>query len=300
MAVILLLGFAPLGCREYTDLTPRHPPPTAKYPATVADPLPPGTVRGRVVWEGERPVVPPVTGLIASPDGARWGEVMNPFAPRIDADGGVADVVVWLTPVEAKQVKPWPYPPLVVEHAGRTLRVKQTGSSGRVGFVRVGDEVELVTRSDWLPFVALAGGLGHAPENRFQLLRGRGAAFFTLTFPEPDQPRRRELDSPGVVELTSAAGDFWNTVDVVVCEHPYYAATDATGRFELSNVPPGEYRLTARVRNWTITGRDRDPETGKTVRLTFAEPVLVTENVVAPTIDQVKLMVTAGQIQGRR
>lgn len=279
----LILLAAAVGCREYADNTPRLPSPTAKYPATVADPLPSGRVVGRVVWDGERPTVPPISGLIDTPDGPEWGEVNNPFAPRIADDGGMAGVVVWLTPVDAKAVKPWPYPPLVVEHADRKLRGLQAGVPERVGFVKVGDEVELVTRG-----------------KPFGLLRGRGASFFTLTFPEPDQPRRRRLDTPGVVEITSTAGDFWNTVDVVVCEHPYFAATDATGRFELSNVPPGKYQLTARVRNWAVTGRDRDPETGKTVRLTFAEPILLTENVVAPKTDPVKLAVTAVRIQTGR
>jgi hypothetical protein len=280
VAVILLLALTPLGCREYADHTPRRPPPTTKYPAAVADPLPAGRVRGRVAWEGDRPVVPPVAGLIDTPDGPKWGEVSNPFAPRIADDGGMAGVVLWLTPVDAKQVKPWPYSTLVVEHADGKLRSKQPGVPDRVGFVKVGDEVELVTRG-----------------KPFGLLRGRGAGFFTLTFPEPDRPRRRTLDTPGVVEVTSAAGDFWSTADVVVCEHPYYAATDAAGRFELESVPPGEYQLTARVRNWAITGRDRDPETGKTVRLTFAEPGTVTQKVVIPTAGPVEVVVSAGRIQ---
>lgn len=30
---------------------------------------------------------------------------------------------------------------------------------------------------------------------------------------------------------------------VVVVEHPYYAGTDAAGRFELTDIPPGTYTL---------------------------------------------------------
>lgn len=281
-APLILLLWA-VGCREYANNTPRPVPPTAKYPATVADPPPTGRVHGRVVWVGERPNVPRITGLIETPDGPKWGDAPNPCAPSIADDDGLAGVLVWVTPVDAKQVKPWPYPPLVVEHAGGKLRSVQPGVPERVGFVKVGEELELVTRG-----------------KPFGLLRGRGAAFFTLAFPEADRPRRRKLDTPGVVEISSAAGDFWNTVDVVVCEHPYFAATDASGRFELANLPPGQYRLTARVRNWTITGRDRDPETGKTVRLAFAEPVTITQEVVVPTSEAVKLPVTTGQFEGRQ
>lgn len=293
VAVILLpLAFVLLGCRNYTDNTLQPASPTAHYPQGVANPLPTGTVRGRVVWTGERPVVPPINGLIDTEGGAKWGDAPNPFAPRI-TDNGMADVMVWLTPVNSTQVKPWPYSPLVIEHAGGGLRAEQATTSKRVGFTRVDDEVELVPRSGWLPFVALTGGLGHTPENRFHLLRARGAAYFTLTFPELDKSRKRKLDTPGVVEFTSATGDFWNAVDVMVCEHPYYTATDSTGRFELANVPPGEYELTARVRNWIITGRERDPETGKIVRLGFADPVRLTKRVQVPADETVHFEVNA-------
>jgi hypothetical protein len=272
VAVILVGLLLPLGCHTPADNTPRPAPPTARYPTAVADPLPTGVVKGRVRWTGERPVVPPVSGLIDAPDGPKWGKVANPFAPRIDADGGIADAVVWLSPVDVTKLKPWPYPPLVIEHADRRVKSVQAGVPERVGFVKLGDEVELVARG-----------------SEFHLLRARGAAFFTLTFPEPDRPRKRKLDTPGVVEVTSAAGDFWTAVDVVVCEHPYFVATDSAGRFELTHVPPGEYDLTARVRRWTITGRDRDPETGKIVRLHFAEPRVVVRRVRVPSTDPIEL-----------
>ena len=183
-------------------------------------------------------------------------------------------MVVWLSPVDSSQLKPWPHPPLVVEHADGRLRSVQAGVPERVGFVKVGDEVELRTRG-----------------SETRLIRARGAAFFTLAFPEPDRPRKRTLDTPGVVDFTSTTGDFWNVVDVFVCDHPYYTATDAAGRFELANVPPGEYQLSARMRRWEVTGRDRDPETGKLVRLLFAEPQVVVQTVKVTDVSEVEVRV---------
>lgn len=260
--VILLLALAPVACRRYADHLPDLPKPTAKYPITVANPLPTGGVRGRVVWAGDRPSVEPIRGLIAGPDGPQWGEAANPFAPRIDPAGGVGGAVVWLEGVNPTKLKPWPHPPLRVEQTTARLSVVQGRETGGVGFVRVGDEVEMVSK-----------------EAVHHQLRGRGAAYFTLAFLDPNQPLKRSLDTPGVVEFSSAAGYFWTAADVFVCDHPYYATTDAAGRFELANVPPGEYRLHARVRNWEITGRDRDPESGKIARLHFAEPWRITKPV---------------------
>ncbi len=210
-------------------------------------------VTGRVAWSGDIPAVPPIRGLITTKDGLQWGEVPNHFAPRIDPERkGVADAVVFLRAGADTGWKTWP---LVVEQSDHTVRVRQRDRVGRIGFVRVGSEIEMVSRDD-----------------EYHSLRARGAAFFTLPFPAPNKPIKRKLDTPGHVEFTSAAGYFWSAADVFVCEHGFYTTTDADGRFTLDAVPPGEYEVVAWLRNWELLSRDRDPETGKIVRLHFAEP----------------------------
>jgi hypothetical protein len=37
-----------------------------------------------------------------------------------------------------------------------------------------------------------------------------------------------------------------------VAPHPYYAVTDESGRFELTQVPPGQYELVAWHEGWKI------------------------------------------------
>jgi hypothetical protein len=217
-------------------------------------------VSGRVVWSGDIPDVPPIRGLITTKDGIRWAEMPNHFAPKIDLKSrGIADAVVYLKAGEDVDWKTWP---MEVEQSNFTIRVRQGSHVGRIGFFRVGSEIEMVSR-----------------DAEYHSLRARGVEYFTLPFPEPNQPIKRILDTPGHVEFTSAAGYFWSAADVFVCEHPYYTTTDAEGRFDLKNVPPGEYELVAWLRNWQVLDRERDPETGRIMRVKFAEPFQQTRKV---------------------
>ncbi len=220
---------------------------------------------GTVTWAGEIPTVPLVNGLVRNGTGSKWGDVPNHFAPRIDANSrGVAGAVVWLTGIDPAKAKPWPYPPLTVEARDFHIRAIQGEKPNPVGFVRVGDEVTLTSA-----------------DAEYHMIRARGATTFTLAFPKPNVPARRTLDRAGHVEFTSGTGYFWSAADVFVCEHPYFAVTDAAGKFRFDHVPPGEYEVVTWLRNWRLLSADRDPETGRTMRLTFAEPLTARVRVTA-------------------
>jgi hypothetical protein len=124
-----------------------------------------------------------------------------------------------------------------------------------IGFVRRSDEIAIVSR-----------------QSRFHSLRARGPAFWTLTLPEPDRPRTRRMDQAGVIELSSGANYFWMHAYLWVCDHPYYAMTDAAGRWSLSGVPAGEYDLVAWLPDWRTVREERDPETGMIARYVFRPP----------------------------
>ena len=107
----------------------------------------------------------------------------------------------------------------------------------------------------------------------FHVLRGRGAAFFALPFPEPDMPLARTFDACGRVALSSAAGFYWQSAELFVCDHPYYALTDADGRFHFTQVPAGPYDLVAWHPNWVVARTERNPESGLPSRLHYAPPL---------------------------
>src|SRR5207253_91779 len=117
--------------------------------------------------------------------------------------------------------------PVRVEISAEQIRVRQGDAEPQnVGIVRLGDEVEFESR-----------------DARLHVLSARVAAFFALPFPEPGRPLRRRFTRPGLVELSSGAGRPWHRAYLWVASHPYVTLTDASGRFQVADVPAGECRL---------------------------------------------------------
>ncbi len=255
------------------------------YSATSGDAIPTGRIAGRIVWEGALPEAPPVEGMIGGAvHGPLWSTIPNPAAPSIHpTNRGIANAVVHLKSV-GPNAKRWTYLPLSVEMRERNIGLIQGDIPTQLGFVRLGDDVNFVPRDAW-----------------YQMVRVRGADFFTsplwnplalpalalaggiatpaLPPPNADRIVKRKFDHSGHIAINSGTGYFWNGADAFVCEHPYYSLTDAEGRFELTHVPPGEYEIVAWLKNWNILSKDRDPETGKIMRLNFNKPFTTTGRV---------------------
>jgi len=83
-----------------------------------------------------------------------------------------------------------------------------------------------------------------------------GAATYNLPFPFPNQIISRSMPSAGLVNLKCNGGHVWMNASVFVIAHPYYAVTDENGRFELSEVPPGEYEIVAWHEGWNVLRRE--------------------------------------------
>ncbi len=214
-----------------------------------------GSIAGRVHWTGAVPTVSDIAVERIMSDGIKIEQVTrpNPHAPKVDAAGGVGGAVVFLRGVDPTQARPWDLPPVTIEMRDDGPIVRQGSNDPvHVGFARRGDELKMVSK-----------------QLRFQMVRARGAAFFTLSLPDPDQPRTRPLTETGRVEITSAVGDTAVRGHVFVDDQPYYSLSEANGRFELSKVPAGNYQLVCWRPNWRIERQERDPETLLRVRLLF-------------------------------
>ena len=218
-----------------------------------------GAITGLVTWTGSVPEAAQAFHMFRRIDGSGFDPRTVPYAntPRIDRfTRGFGGVVVYLREMNPAKARPWDLPPVKVEFRDAQLVVQQGNRLARTGFVRRGEPVELRSAEPYL-----------------HVLRGRGADFLALAFPEPNQPLTRTFDSCGRVELTSADGCYWQSVELFVCDHPYYAVTDMDGRFHFKSVPAGEYDLVAWHPNWIVVHTERNPESGLPSRLIYAPPL---------------------------
>jgi plastocyanin len=53
-----------------------------------------------------------------------------------------------------------------------------------------------------------------------------------------------QLDEPGLIHINCNVRHTWMHAYLVVADHPYHAVTAADGRFSITDVPAGTYRLT--------------------------------------------------------
>lgn len=254
---ILLAIVTLAGCEFDPPMPAVGPQPQARPAVSTFDPAQSGAVTGRVTWAGPAPAAEDFLFGVPAGDGHFQTRMMrNPNRPAVAGDGTVAGAVVFLRGVDPAAAKPWHLPPVRVELADRQIVVRQGDRAGRVGFVRRGDQVEMASA-----------------EPVFHVLRGRGAAFFSLTFPDERGQLTRTFDRLGRVELSSGAGLYWANADLFVTDHPYYAVTGTDGRFAFEQVPAGPVEVVAWHPGWTPAGRDRDPESGLVTRMTYGPPV---------------------------
>jgi hypothetical protein len=102
-----------------------------------------------------------------------------------------------------------------------------------------------------------------------------GAATFNLPFPFTHQITSRTMSTPGMVHLQCNGGHVWMSAEMMVTPHPYYAVTDESGQFELTNVPPGTYEIIAWHEGWDIAGKEKVYDVlsqEKVSRPVFTEP----------------------------
>ena len=106
---------------------------------------------------------------------------------------------------------------------------------------------------------------------------------FNIAQPIKGQPtvvKQSQLSQPGLVVVTCDAGHPWMTGCVMLADHPYYAVTDPKGKFELTDVPPGTYKIKMWHEGFKITGTEM--EKGKVKKYYFEDPYEVVRDITLP------------------
>ena len=195
-----------------------------------------GTISGTVKWSGPVPktIDFPITKdqQVCDPDGKKTTDLERLI---IGATGGVANTIVYLKNITS-------------------------GKAMNEGLPEQRQHLDQ-KHCRYIPHILLVPEGGNfsmmSSDNTLHTIHMDGAATFNLPFPFPDRVTTRQMPAPGLVNLRCNGGHVWMNAEMMVIQHPYYAVTDESGHFELTNIPPGNYELVAWHEGWTLTGKEQ-------------------------------------------
>ncbi|GMV48472.1 carboxypeptidase regulatory-like domain-containing protein [Nitrospirales bacterium NOB] len=187
------------------------------------------TVKGQVVWTGAVPELPPIK-VFADLDSCGT-QVASPVL-RIDpATHGLEETLVYLERVEQGKAPESSYRVAMGERDGDPATRQCQFQQQVFPFVRTSD-LTLINHESVL----------HNPH----VFSEKHSSLFNLALPTAGREITARLPRARGVGLRLQCDvhvhmNAW----AAALEHPYFAVTDAQGRFEIGNIPPGTYTLVA-------------------------------------------------------
>jgi hypothetical protein len=192
-----------------------------------------GTIRGMVKWSGEKPKLAPVPinkdPQVCDPQSQKVRDLERLI---ISAQGGVANTVVFLKEISAGKAMNLPA-------QLRFLDQRNCRYEPHILLVPSGEVLQMKSSDTTLHTVHMDG-----------------AASYNLPFPFPNQVISRQMATSGVVNMRCNGGHTWMNAEMFVVPHPYYAVTDESGRFELTDIPAGNYQLVAWHEGWNVARKE--------------------------------------------
>lgn len=186
------------------------------------DPATVGTVRGEVLFSGKRPVAPPID-LSSDADCAKLhpkGQI--PDESVVTGTGGtLRHSFVYIKAEFPDQRFAMPAEPAVIDQRGCQFGPRVLG-------LRTGQPLR-VTNSD---------GVTHNIHPEPQ----RNREWNQSQAPE-DGPLTRKFVRSEVMIRVKCNVHRWMRAWIGVLDHPYFAVTGEDGKFQIPNLPPGEYTL---------------------------------------------------------
>jgi hypothetical protein len=199
------------------------------YLAATNSPGSPASIKGRVTLNGTPPPENTITALNANLQcgPSHHGPVTTHFF-QVSKDGGLADVFVFISRGLKGQKFPVPGTPVALNQKGCFYEPYVFGMmTGQKLVVKNSDKILHNVHIDPNPDGPNAGkakNVAQAP----------GGGVISASFPAPEDFLKIRCDVHP-----------WMYAYACVVDNPFFAVTDAQGNFVISNVPPGDYTLTA-------------------------------------------------------
>ena len=191
-----------------------------------------GKITGTVKWSGPLPHSPsfPITKdvSICDPDSQKTRDLERLI---VGGQGGVANTIVFLKNIPSGKAMDLPKP-------RRFLDQRHCRYEPHILLVPEATELHMKSSDATLHTIHMTG-----------------AATYNLPFPFTNQIVSRVMPTAGVVNLQCNGGHLWMNAEMFVVPHPYFAVTDESGKFELTDVPPGEYEIVAWHEGWRVVGQ---------------------------------------------
>lgn len=209
-------------------------PPPAAAPAAAPDPVVTGTVHGSVSVDGDVPAATvirldgdPKCLTLAAGEERRTEDVLA------GADGALQNVFVYVKDGLPRSIYPVPPAPVVLDQ-------QKCRYVPRVVGIQVGQQLT-IRNSDPLLHNVRAEGAINEP--------------FDVGTPVQGVEVKRTFVTREVMVPFKCNVHAWMNAYVGVLEHPFFAVTDASGRFSLPPLPPGEYTVEAWHERFGTTSR---------------------------------------------
>jgi hypothetical protein len=198
-----------------------------------------GIIKGKVTFNG----AVPTRTILPTKDAEICGGVRKEPVVRVGPDKGVQDAVVALQGIA--KGKAW-------------LAAAQSATLDQQGCIFL-PQVQVIPAGKLV--VANSDPVLHNTHGFY----GKRTAF-NLALPNKVQKVDVELTRPGAVRIECDSHG-WMLAWVHVVDNPYYALTDANGGFEITDVPPGKYTLTANQEHTGPISMEVEVTSGQAVEL---------------------------------
>jgi len=221
-----------------------------------------GTITGTVKINGNIPVVP---DLAITHDNNHCGTAKP--SPRLlcGANGGVSNAYVYLQDISTGKTFAVPIQPLFISQ-------KDCMYQPHTVAVPVGAGVNIRNDDHILHNIHIYSG-DESVWNQAQPISGQTNVF---------TPRQ-----PGILRMQCDAGHIWMSGYIFVAGNPYYALTDSSGTFTITDVPPGTYTISCWHEGWNATKNLN--HSGALLSYSYDAPYEMRQNVTIHSNDTVHI-----------